>query len=246
MMSGQVRVGRRIYDKNTGSWVDPSFEGFTPIVVMTACSQYTSLSPFILKDENGVNMENHWQSSKVYETVPDVVQHYSRWDRTVIWKHKSERHANKTEKGWSITPAYLKWRAKLRACQYAVRYPVGYHHRHKCLFALADTDDGKISPKPLDYISSRKAIYAPVYRKLVQSEKQFTELLDRLTQGENLLIIEVDGPHEESLDHYKELYDVSDDFIVNDTMLCTEENLSIMLNDEKHAYGHGYLSLIHI
>lgn len=61
-----------------------------------------------------------------------------------------------------------------------------------------------------------------------------------LQEGKNLLIIEVDGPHQESLDYYKEKYNVDDDFIVNSTMLATKENLEIMLNDTKHPFGHMY------
>lgn len=43
-----------------------------------------------------------------------------------------------------------------------------------------------------------------------------------------------------SLGHYQERYGVSDDFIERGTMLATLDNLSIMLNDSEHAFGHGY------
>jgi hypothetical protein len=59
-------------------------------------------------------------------------------------------------------------------------------------------------------------------------------------KGENLLIIEVDGPHEEDLEYYMKKYDVKKDFIENNTMLVNEENIKVMLNDGKHPYGHGY------
>ena len=65
-------------------------------------------------------------------------------------------------------------------------------------------------------------------------------LKNRLINGENLLIIEVDGPHQESLDYYKEKYEVGDDFIQKNTMLANDENINIMLNDTKHPFGHGY------
>jgi hypothetical protein len=44
-------------------------------------------------------------------------------------------------------------------------------------------------------------------------------------QGENLLIIEVDGPHQEDLQYYKDKYGVSDNFIENGTMLVTKDNI---------------------
>ena len=58
--------------------------------------------------------------------------------------------------------------------------------------------------------------------------------------GENLLIIEVDGPHSEAINYYQQKYNVKGDFIEQNTMLATPENLEIMLNDPKYPYGHGY------
>lgn len=52
-----IRVGRCIYDRN-GKRTDPSFEGFTPIVCLTASSAYGELGPYCLKDEYGRIMEN--------------------------------------------------------------------------------------------------------------------------------------------------------------------------------------------
>jgi len=121
-------------------------------------------------------------------------------------------------------------------CKYPIRYPVGYNHRSKCLFAIKDLNN----PVPLDYVQSRIQIYLPLYVELVRKEAQYTELLNKVRRGENILIIEVDGPHQESLDYYKEKYNIGDDFIQNKTMLCTKENLNIMLYDTKHAFGHGY------
>ena len=39
---------------------------------------------------------------------------------------------------------------------------------------------------------------------------------------------------------YKQKYGVGNDFIQNDTMLITKDNIEIMLNDTKHPFGHGY------
>jgi hypothetical protein len=61
-----------------------------------------------------------------------------------------------------------------------------------------------------------------------------------LSQGKNLLILEVDGPKQESLEYYKEKYGVDDTFIEKKTVLATQENLSIFLDDTKHAFGHGF------
>ncbi|MFS8160107.1 MAG: hypothetical protein ACMG6E_07840, partial [Candidatus Roizmanbacteria bacterium] len=231
----------RIYNNKTGSYQDPTFDGFTPIIVMTISTAYGSLNPFYLKDEEGRIHENVWQAGKVYPDVPDTICRFSRYDSRVIWKWKAEVHAEKLPDGsWKVKKQYLKWRRQLMNCKDAVRYPVGFNHRHKCLFALAEGLDGKIIPKPLDYVASRKAIYLPLYVKLVKPQKQFKELKQRLAKGEKLLIIEVDGPHQESMPYYKEQYNVADDFIEGNTCLATEENLQLMLNDPKHPFGHGY------
>lgn len=60
-----------------------------------------------------------------------------------------------------------------------------------------------------------------------------------IRKGKNILIIEVDGPHQEYLNYYKETYSVPDDFIVNGTILATPKYLDIMLNDTKSPFGHG-------
>ena len=54
-MKGQVRVGRCIYTQ--GSRKDPEFPNFTQIIVLTKCTEYGSLSPYVLS-ERGRIMEN--------------------------------------------------------------------------------------------------------------------------------------------------------------------------------------------
>ncbi len=238
MTKGKIRVGKCIY--KPGGYSHPVFAGFAPCPVLTKSSKYGSLGPYLLKNDKGEIMENIWQFSKVYETVPDSCQRYSRYDQTIIWHHSSEKHAVVTDEEVTMEPAYFTWREKGFKCKYPVRYPVGYHGRHKCIFALANKNDGTVDLTPLDYIESRKGIYVPIYTELVKKEQQFKQLQRRLENGENLLIIDIDGPHQESLEYYKKKYNVRNDFIVNDTILITEENLNIMVNDEKHPFGHGY------
>lgn len=228
---GQVRVGRRIYGR--GGYRDPSFPGFTSILCLTKSTAYGSLGPYVLKDERGRIMENLWQFSKCYKSIPKSTQRYSKYDTRIIWDHPAEVHIR--EDG-SLTDEYWAWRKKGMECKDAVRYPVGFHHRHKCLYALSEDN---IEEK-LGYIESRKKIYLPVYTKCVQDQPQFVELKSRLERGENLLIIEVDGPHEESMPYYKATYGVNDDFITKDMVLVTPEHMKLLLNDEKHPFGHGY------
>lgn len=222
---GIIRVGR--YNVTNPR----NFPEFTPIVVMTKShgGEWT-LSPYHLKDDNGCIMENIWQFSKVYEKIPSMPEKNHRGP--VYWQHGVETHYENE----MLLPAYWIWREKGFHHNTAVRYPVGFQHRTKCLFCILSLED----QTHLGYITSRKKIYAPVYCDLAKKQVAFQRLQQRLQHGENLLILEVDGPHQESMDYYKQNYHGCGTFIQNDTMLANEENLTIMLNDEKHPFGHGY------
>ena len=175
-------------------------------------------------------MENRWQFSKVYKDVPKV--------NRKEWSHPAETHI---DNNGNYTPEFYAWRKKGINHNKAVRYPVGFKHRSKCLYALMDKPDGTIDEdNKLDYVESRKKIYIKEYCRLVKQHPKFKELKNRLENGENLLIIEVDGPHQESLNHYKEKYGVDDNFIQDNTIIVNEENIKFMLNDTKHPFGHGY------
>jgi len=224
-----LRVGKIRFEN--GKRIMPSYEGYTPIIVMTSNSGFDVLSPYRIKDKKNRIMENIWQFAKVYETVPKTTQTYSRWDDRIIWNHPEETHI----KNGKITKKYIKWRIKGMTASEAIRYPVGFKHRHKCLYALKHVDGEK-----LDYVQSRKKIYLPVYCKLVKKHPKFKTLQTRLQNGENLLILEVDGPHQESMPYYKKKYNVKNKFIENHTIAINKDSMNIMLNDEMHPFGHGY------
>lgn len=227
---GLVRVGRIVY--KDGKPIHPSYPGFTPIVVLTKSSPYGELGPYVLKDEQGRIMENLWQFRKVYPWVPKVKELASaRYDRTVVWEHPQETHITDGEPN----DKYWEWREKGVNNPLPVRYPVGNTaHRKLCLHVL--TDDGR----KLDLVEGRKQVYQNTYCELVKKCPKFTKLQQRLKNGENLLIIEVDGPHQESLDYYCSTYGVGEDFIEDHSMLVTLKNIEIMLRDPQHSFGHGY------
>ena len=235
-----IRVGRRIYNRD-GTFTDPAFPGFTSILCLTKSSPYGDIGPYCLKDDQGRIMENIWQFSKVYEKVPKTREKYSRYNNRIIWDHPEETHFENDK----LAQEYWAWRKKGMENPDHVRYPVGYRDRGACLFAIQEEpelEDQEDVPqnKRLGYIDARKQIYVPVFCDLVKTKEKFLELRQRLDDGENLLIIEVDGPHQESLEYYKETYGVPDDFIEQNTVVIDEFNISILLNDEKHPFGHGY------
>ena len=222
-----IRVGRIQNGKI------PSYEGYKKIMVMTKSSTYGDIGPYCLKNEQGHIMENIWQFSKIYETVPASTQRYSRWDNRIIWEWPEETHMMNNQSN----DAYWVWRNAGMNAVDPIRYPVGMAHRKHAVGSLMETENGYVM---LDYIEARKEIYVKVYSDLVTKHEKFKKLKKWLDKGINLLLIEIDGPHQESLDYYKEKYNVKDDFIENHTMLATKENLDIMLNDTKFAYGHGF------
>jgi hypothetical protein len=191
----------------------------------------------------------------VYSEVPRSVQRYSRYNSTVIWNYDAHRHisesptviqysdgslpATQIDENKYLTPEYFKWRYAGFVNPYPVRYPVGRQHRRLCIGSIKSADLGKTN-RLLTYIQARKEIYLPVYRKLVVQQAKFIKLKEMLERGQNLLIVEVDGPHQESLPYYMAKYNVGIDFIEEHTILATPENLSIMLNDSRHPFGHGY------
>lgn len=231
-----IRVGKCHYQN--GKMICPSYNNYTNIVVMLkSSSKYWPLSPYYLLDEQGRIMENIYQFSKVYGYIPNSLQYKSQYDRTIIWNHPAENHFVNGQ----VTNEYLNWSNKGKRAKDAIRYPVGFKHRHNCLFALAENDDGVIDiSNQLNYIDTRKKIYVKEYCRLSKQIDIFKELKTRLDNGENLMIVEIDGPREKSMSYYKQKYGVADDFIQNDSMEVNQKNIQIMLNDPKHPFGHGY------
>lgn len=124
-----IRVGRCTYTEQ-GRRIDPSCdlpEGkYKPIVVLTKSSTYGSLGPYVLKNDKGQIMENIWQFSKIYQRVPASTQHYSRYDKTIIWKYPATNFVTPTG---TLTVEYLDWRSRGYNNPHAVRYPLGHRYQ---------------------------------------------------------------------------------------------------------------------
>lgn len=229
-----TKILKRVPCIRVGRWknaMPPSFSGYKNIIVImkSHCKKWYPLSPYSLKN-NDIIFENYYQFHKVYEKVPQSKQFYSRWNKTVIWDYIEEVHVKNNE----IQKEYFDWRETGFYNEYPVRYPVGFSSRGKCLFSL--TADGR----KLNYIQARKEIYLKEYCHLVRKTKEFNDLKKLMEKGEKLLIIEPDGPHQESIGYYMDKYEVDRTFIEKDTILVTEKNMNIILNDQKHPFGHGY------
>ena len=235
-MSGRLCVGKSKYVNNRVIY--PEYPEFTAIIVLTKTSSlYGELGPYDLKNEQGQIIENVWQFAKVYKYVPESHINYSTGNPTSARSWPKEIHV---DINGNLTNEYYRWRLTGKNNKYPVRNPVGWSHLKNCLYALEKDELVSESNPKLDYIEARKNIYLPNYWNAVVKKDKFWELRDRLLAGENLLIIEIDGPHQESLVYYKQKYSVGNDFIHNDSVEVTESNMSILINDSKHPFGHGY------
>ena len=243
-----IRNGTIAIDRKTKAWTLPHHENFSYVQVMASNKGYDVLSPYTITDEKGNLHENVWQFGKVYATVPAVNNPKSGW------QHGEETHAVlmpedctpdpasgifQAEDGriWKLTDAWRAWHRKGIAHPKALRYPVGFGHRHSCLFSViyhpeTDTFD---NDGPLNYIESRKRVYGPIYIDQVKKAPKFHELVERLRGGENLLIAEVDGPKGEWGDPCN-----GTGGNITRTILYDADVYKKLLNDPQYPFGHGY------
>lgn len=238
-----IKVARRQY-RGRQVIEPPTPANYVKIVVMIndniRNNEYGGLSPYNLRDENNIIMENKWQFSKVYRTVPAVSIPFSTNDKRIVWQHPAEKHI---DANGQLTSAYYAWRNKGFTQTNPIRFPVGMslQARASCVCSYKPLPDLSIDvTRPLNYIEARKQIYCPEYVNMASQHEQFQMLRNMLNNGINLMIVEVDGPHDESLDYYRQRYGVDNNFIVNSAVDVTIDNMRILINDDKHAFGHGY------
>jgi hypothetical protein len=234
-----IRVGRCYY--RNGTMYIPERPGYTTVVVLTrAYSHWGALGPCDLRDSSGCVFANRWAFSRVSRRVDAVRVCRPWWNPVAVWEHPSEVHV--VGEGPltldSLTPAYWAWRRKGMSCPGAVWAPddlgpSGF------IGAFAEVAPGVYS-SVLDCVMARKMIYVPLYCSLARRRPEFFVLRGKLTRGENLLIVEVNGPHQESLEYYQRVYGVGADFIESDSTAASIENLQILLGDLRHPFGHGY------
>ncbi len=251
---GKIRVGRITHTRETGKKQFAVTDGYTNIVVTSHNTTKLghTLSPYVLKDSKGRLMENLWQFAKIYVQVSE--QSHKEWS------HDAEVHVLNYKKGQpitKITPEYWKWRSKGMNHKYPVRYPNGYAGKAKCISCLWPSSDSPLETleevenqyaemEQLDYISARKRVYIPLYIHLAKQTEEFAELQEMLNHGENLQIMDVDGPDDTIYDDEvpapyntmtKGTHGVTSGV---GSIEMTEENVKALLNDPTQPFGHGY------
>uniref|UniRef100_A0A6C0JRE4 Uncharacterized protein n=1 Tax=viral metagenome TaxID=1070528 RepID=A0A6C0JRE4_9ZZZZ len=79
----------------------------------------------------------------------------------------------------------------------------------------------------LDYVSSRKKVYVPLYYDMVKDEKQISFWKEQLSNGNDIVIYDFDGPR-------------LDDGSVT-CLKVTRKLLQEKINDTRFPFGHGYV-----
>lgn len=206
-------------------------------------AEFSSLHPDRLRAVSGKFLSNIWKFSKVHHYVPRI-KLIAPSGKLIIdaWNHPSEFHVI----DGTITKEFWEWRRKGFDLKYSISSPVGSLSKenyigfvpvHCHLTGNVPVENVEI----LDLIKARKSIYYELYSRQIKKESQFNELKGWLKNGQNLFIIDPDGPYFEDLKYYKDKYSVDDEFITSTNItMATEENLKIFLNDELHEAGFSY------
>jgi len=213
-----VRVGKYNYKTKQ----EPKTPGYTNVLIHTT----GDLSPYTMKDKDGVIMENYWQFNKIWETVDAIKQPLSQYmpDR-IRWEHPKETHM----KNGKPTREYWKWRKKGFSHYRWVRYPNGFKNHSQAKGSVYGNPNNY---EILGYIEARKKIYFQKYREIAIKTPQFKELKSILNKGGKIQINEVDGPRYESEYPYN--------LTKNGSMDMTEKTLRALINTPNQAFGHGY------
>ena len=205
---GKVRVGQKRSRGVIGDH-DASAKGYTNIDVTSGSMNKLngipckSLSPMLLgpvTDKQGLTaniFECYWQFSKLYEV---------------------EGHIKKGTK-CEPTKEFFAYRKKGFALTKGKRrpFPVKTHGYPTCAY---------YNNKSYNYLDSRKEIYVPIYRKLIEKLPIIKELRKLLKEGKNIMIIDGDGPPKKKYPEGLEM---------------TQENWNKMIDNPKYPFGHGYV-----
>jgi exodeoxyribonuclease-3 len=205
---GMIRIGQK-RSRGVSGDKDASMEGFKTIDVTSGSMNKLgkvlakTLSPLLLgpyTDKDGLKaniFENYWQYGKLWPT------------------------ANHIKKGTDCEPtkAWYEFRKTGYASTKGKRrpLPVKEYGYSTCAF---------YNNKSYGYLDSRKEIYVPVYKKLIEKLPIIKELRKLLESGQNVMIVDGDGPPKSKYPNGLEL---------------TQKNWDKMINNAKYPFGHGYV-----
>jgi len=206
----------------------PSAKGFKNIPAWSrGASPWKELSPFsigpIIFNQNvqAPIFENFWQSFKVWGRVEK--------QNTKNWKWPAEIHV---DQNGEPNQNWHRWHNALLQHNLPVRRPNG---KNVPLYAWWGTEK-------LGIIESRKKIYVPFLQYLYRSHPIYQKLLKEVKEGQNIIILEPDGPNHNL---YPEGMEVTIDLLLklqNVTKMKDFPGGEMFENPEKYVpYGHGYV-----
>lgn len=138
----------------------------------------------------------------------------NRWQFGKMWKTADHIGAD-----GQPTPAWFSFRSKGYASKIPKRRPLP---KKEYGFASSSYYNGRVH----GYVESRKLIYVPEYRDLIQNMNAIKEMKSMLNDGESILILDNDAPpktkHPEGCEMAQELWDE-------------------MIENAELPFGHGYV-----
>lgn len=186
---GKIERTIRIGQTRKGSSY-PSYPGYETIPAWSRGKiPWKNLSPFFIgpvyyETPNGIDsapiFENFWQSFKVWERVDKQSKKEWIWPKEV---HFDSQTAMPNEN-------WYKWHNALLHHNQPVRRPNG---KAIPLFAWWYDSNTKSYYK-LDTILARKVIYIPFLKHLYRQNTTYQKLLEKFKNGQNILLVEPDGP----------------------------------------------------
>lgn len=209
-------------------------------------SKWKNLSPYLLKtdgeescrNDGGIIFENYYQGCKVYDTVYSIEIYPSRYHannpKYLWWKYEplnSEGDVLIDKNGILCHDLYLNWRNSLWSCDKPIRYPNGIHRRKRTQYALRIKEDGTCDK--MGYLESRIVLYYNEYIRLVKKTPEYNALVEKLKNGTNLMICEVDVPAKGKMGDYGK--DCDD----NNVCIMSVDKLDRLMYDTSEAFGHG-------
>jgi hypothetical protein len=255
--AGQLRVGTRRYNPD-GSYVDPQYEGYESAVCLTASTEYGSLGPYCVRavetgPEKGALIENVWHSMKVLPRIPKTLSHVSRYNHTIAWSwDEVTNHIGQNGSDVNMSE-WLTWHNALCHNKYAIRYPFSYSPavRKSTLGVMprallhayrADPANTVIHVQDLLGVADgRKDVYFHYYMSGIDTHHpDYRKVIRKLEKGAKMLWIDVDGPRQEGMSYYREMYGVPDNWIQEHSVGIDENALNIFLNDPTYSCGHVF------
>src|SRR5579885_926566 len=194
-ITGKIRIGQTARATSY-----PNFPGFEIIPAWSkGRSPWKNLSPFYLGPVNfiGYNgsdsapiFENFWQSFKCWSNVTK--------QKTKDWVWPAEVHID--PQTGNPNEYWFRWHEALLHHNLPVRRPNG-----KAIPAYAFWYDAESKQfYKLDTINARKIIYIPYLKILYRQNPTYLQLLTKIRNGTNIMLVEPDGPLRDAYPQGKE------------------------------------------